>query len=940
MIDRNNLNRVKGILSAKRGAEIPKYNNGAKFAKAKGEKIIYSGDGIMWYSDINLTTPHFGGIEGFSDVSTPDVQQAFEIPGDQNLTPNSAIENAASQNQAVEHKIQETTVQRRADSTPLAEIKTPNISIERALNATPLQNKLKNQANEELDKISKGMYFTNQVKLEEQNKKNANIVKAVGIGTDIFKGVGDAFGAQQSMTDSTLTKGIDAAYNMAADAASQFGPVGQFVGTAMKTASTAGNILQGMGGGTDQMTATDKWMDSPIFSWWLGAANGFGGKKSENFGVDQNIMSQVGSSYGGSASELNDAANKAGKKYGLFSAKARRRANSAIAEARKTQNAMGEIADDANDQRMIVQSMGEQAGLNYSLLTDGGYNQKYTYAAKQGGILEWNPIIELEWNPKVELNTELPSYKKGGNVELNEELEWIPTMKNGDKVSTPESSSYYGVGDTNAISNFWDANIQNSIKAREDYTAKMYEMYPDDPVVRKKKKEEKVRQQYQNERNNILKTTDLALNPAHYDNKEKEFIINWLTETSKVRPDLVSPEFLEDAKYKLSTVTRVNPNMLNLQIPEELANTEEGKSLLKQLEINKLAQDELNQSTNAAQYVPNTHSYLVKGKGNGETVVHELAHIYSPEIIEQVRDVMKKHGIEEDDYWNNPYEIYSRLMALRYQFRFDKNVSNPSKRDYTWNNIYDIIRMYDDYDSNLIFKKDPKNNVDYPTAFIMDLWNNVASNDTSSKLDTIYDFNDKEGVAYAAEGGILEWIPEMQNGGSLGDIDIPETEETSQKNVIPEGALHKNKHHMEHAEGLTKKGIPVIDEEGEQQAEIEHSEIIFTLEVTKKLEEYYEIFYSDESSNKEKEQAALEAGKLLVYQILENTEDRTGLIESCKKGGSLTLKKSTDDLIEEVLDWMPSIIVIEEEEEKPKKKSEKEQMKEAIKEVLIELLTK
>ena len=55
----------------------------------------------------------------------------------------------------------------------------------------------------------------------------------------------------------------------------------------------------------------------------------------------------------------------------------------------------------------------------------------------------------------------------------------------------------------------------------------------------------------------------------------------------------------------------------------------------------------------------------------------------------------------------------------------------------------------------------------------------------------------------------------------------------------------------------------------QQQAEIEHSEIIFTLEVTKKLEEYYEIFYSEESSTKEKEQAAIDAGKLLVFQILE-----------------------------------------------------------------------
>ena len=80
------------------------------------------------------------------------------------------------------------------------------------------------------------------------------------------------------------------------------------------------------------------------------------------------------------------------------------------------------------------------------------------------------------------------------------------------------------------------------------------------------------------------------------------------------------------------------------------------------------------------------------------------------------------------------------------------------------------------------------------------------------------------------------------------------------------------------------------------------------------LEEYYEIFYSDESSNKEKEQAAIEAGKLLVFQILENTEDRTGLIESCKKGGTITLKTTTDDLIEEVLEWMPTMVIVEEKE--------------------------
>jgi hypothetical protein len=65
----------------------------------------------------------------------------------------------------------------------------------------------------------------------------------------------------------------------------------------------------------------------------------------------------------------------------------------------------------------------------------------------------------------------------------------------------------------------------------------------------------------------------------------------------------------------------------------------------------------------------------------------------------------------------------------------------------------------------------------------------------------------------------------------------------------------------------------VISEEegGEivQHAEIERNEIIFRLEVTKKLEELME----DGS-----EEAALEAGKLLTDEILNNTEDRTGLL--------------------------------------------------------------
>lgn len=51
------------------------------------------------------------------------------------------------------------------------------------------------------------------------------------------------------------------------------------------------------------------------------------------------------------------------------------------------------------------------------------------------------------------------------------------------------------------------------------------------------------------------------------------------------------------------------------------------------------------------------------------------------------------------------------------------------------------------------------------------------------------------------------------------------------------------------------------------------------LEVTKKLEDLKKIYYSDTASNKDKEDAALEAGKLLTDEILHNTQDNTGLIQ-------------------------------------------------------------
>lgn len=111
-------------------------------------------------------------------------------------------------------------------------------------------------------------------------------------------------------------------------------------------------------------------------------------------------------------------------------------------------------------------------------------------------------------------------------------------------------------------------------------------------------------------------------------------------------------------------------------------------------------------------------------------------------------------------------------------------------------------------------------------------------------------------------------LQKLQNGGVIG-ID---------SNILPEGALHARKNNLSEInpdlEDATKKGIPVMSAEdggeiGEQVAEIENNEIIFRLDVTKRLEE----LRKDGS-----EEAMLEAGKLIAEELIENTQDNTGQI--------------------------------------------------------------
>lgn len=402
-------------------------------------------------------------------------------------------------------------------------------------------------------------------------EKTAGIAGIAGGAADTLDNV---FFGDQRAKNSDLTNGMNDVYDTASSAIMSMGPYGAMIGGAMKVGGLLSDGLTALGVGTDQMTTTDKILDSKFLKLTpVGLVNGIFSSTSDRFQVDNNIREQIGGSYKGAYSFMDDAASRAGKEYGLFSSGARDDANRDIAKSKLMQSKIGKINKEARDKQAIVSSTSDLLSTNYQFNLAGGIDQRYLRAAKEGAKIERIKKINL-------------TFRKGGQIH----------------------------------------------------------------------------------------------------------------------------------------------NIINLET--------------KEIE-------------------------------------------WKPVIIEDEVPEFKNGG------------------SIEWQ-----------------------------YDS-------------WTPTIVEDEWE-----------PTIVDFFEEGGKTEESEEEPL----------------------SNQQNVIPEGALHARKHHMENTEGLTQKGIPVIDNKGEQQAEIELNEIIFNLEVTQKLEE----LCKDGS-----DEAAIEAGKLLVQEILFNTEDRTGLIKTLKQGGTI-----------------------------------------------------
>lgn len=215
-------------------------------------------------------------------------------------------------------------------------------------------------------------------------------MKAGGIGA-VVGAASDLVGSflpQKSEYDGdkgSITQTMDSVYNGISDAAMAFGPAGMLVGGIMKGGALLSKGVNALGGGTDGMTNTDAILGSSFLSLTpLGLINGFGGKKADTITKDDEAFSQVGSSYTGSESSVNDALQKSGKKYGLLSSGARKRANRQIAEAKRQQAIIANISDEAQDRANIRTSMSAINGNRLGFLMEGGYDQASIRVGRKG----------------------------------------------------------------------------------------------------------------------------------------------------------------------------------------------------------------------------------------------------------------------------------------------------------------------------------------------------------------------------------------------------------------------------------------------------------------------------------------------------------------------------------------------------------------------------
>ena len=256
-------------------------------------------------------------------------------------------------------------------------------------------------------------------------KPGGGLFSKANIGNTMSKagGYADMIGSFiPKKEQSALTTGLNQGYDAAANMISSVPGVGTIVGGAMKIGGMLSDGLTALGVGTDQMTTTDKILDSKFMKLTpMGLVNAFGAKKADTIYKDNETWEQQGSAYGGSMAKVDDALTKSGKKYGAFSGKARRKANAQIAEAKRQQNLVSDINQEAQD--AFAASNYSGIGLRNELALSGGYRNM---AVGRIGMKildaesQWarEVLTKAKIRPKEKLEEQSPKFAEGGKVNV------------------------------------------------------------------------------------------------------------------------------------------------------------------------------------------------------------------------------------------------------------------------------------------------------------------------------------------------------------------------------------------------------------------------------------------------------------------------------------------------------------------------------------------
>lgn len=209
---------------------------------------------------------------------------------------------------------------------------------------------------------------------------------------------------------------------------------------------------------------------------------------------------------------------------------------------------------------------------------------------------------------------------------------------------------------------------------------------------------------------------------------------------------------------------------------------------------------------------------------------------------------------------------------------FEDYLLQNKKEDVFWNSgLGNIFRDAKQKDSSFSDFIDKNINEDYIAQGIDGVIRDLLAPD---KLRRKSKYQSKENVnkQWLFDDTSRQLFQNIKDYLETGELKPQQFKNGGELNIIPEGALHKNLHHMENDENITKKGIPVVskDENGKtvQNAEIERSEIVLRLSLTQKLEKMLKKYNSD-ISQKEKDDVATKAGQILVDELLNKTIDNT-----------------------------------------------------------------